>query len=175
MSFNNEAFVALLGKLEWPVPPDVFYALAAKIILPTADLAIIEKRKGRAEVLLTKRPPSDPFFAGLWHLPGAIIMPGETALSTIEKRVLKPDVGISLPREPQFVLSRDILMGPAGEDTSPRGQEAYRLFEYVLRAEDPNMPVDGAESMLCPLDEMPSAFVRHQMPSIRGLRAIHSA
>ncbi len=175
MSFNNEAFLALLGKLEWPVPPDIFYALARKTVLPSVDLAIIQKGGGRAEVLLTKRPRSDPFFAGLWHIPGAIILPGETALSTLEKRVLKPDVGVSLTGEPEFLLARDILMGPAGRDSSPRGQEAYRLFQHVLRLDDPAVLVDGVERMFCPLDQLPDAFVRHQAPSVEHLRTIHGS
>lgn len=166
-------FLAFIQELQWPVPIDVFYALAEKTIFPSVDLAILNKRGAYPEILLTKRPSSDRFFAGLWHVPGAIVIPGDTALSTLQKRVLKPDVGVSFSGEPEFVLARDILMGPAGYNTSPRGQEAYRLFQYVLQDDDPEVPVDGVERMLCPLGQLPDAFVQHQMPSIERLRAIH--
>ncbi len=171
---ESEQLVGLIDKLEWPVPPNVFFALASKTILPSVDLALV--RRGfwlkRPKILLTRRPASDPYFAGLWHIPGGIIIPGETALSTIEKRVLKPDVGITLSREPEFVMGRDILMGPPGSNTSPRGQEAYRLFQYVLRYRDPAVPVDETKKFYR-LDEIPDAFVEHQRPSIEKLCALH--
>lgn len=169
---ENQELVFLLGKLTWPVSLEVFYALAERGILASADLALIRKRDPVPEILLTKRPPSDPFFAELWHIPGGIIIPGETAISTIEKRVLKPDVGISLSGEPKFLMARDILMGPPGPDTSPRGQEAYRLFQYVLQDGDLEVCVDETKRF-CRLDQIPEAFVEHQWPSIDRLRAVH--
>lgn len=170
---ENRALVALLDKLTWPVALEVFFALAKKTILPSVDLAITRKRDSVAEVLLTRRPANDPFFALLWHIPGGIIMPGQTALSTVEKRVLKPDVGIVLSREPELLMERDILMGDAGPHTSPRGQEVYRLYHYILGGYDPEIPVDGIERVFCRLDEIPAEFVQHQLPSIEQLRTVY--
>ncbi len=168
---ENQTLVTLLGKLEWPVALNVFFALAEKTIFPGVDLALITEQK---EILLHRRPANDPYFAGLWHLTGAIVMPGQTALSTFEKRVLKPDLGgIKLKGEPMFITARDILMGPPGPNHSPRGQEIYRLYQYVLWKEEKALVPVGADMQFFPLDAVPSEFIQHQLPSIEKLRELH--
>lgn len=173
MLTENEAaeLAALLKKMEWPVPPNVFYALAGTTVFAGVDLALITEQK---EVLLNRRPDSDPYFAGQWHLTGAVVMPGQTALSTIQNRVLKPDLGgFKLRRDPEFVMARDIMKGPPGPDSSPRGQEVYRLFQYLLTEEEKARVPVNADMQFYPLNAVPEKFMHHQRPSITKLRRLY--
>lgn len=168
--------VLLLDLMEWSpsnnVPLEVFLALNRNTVFPGIDLALIRHRAAVPEVFLTQRPSNDPYFANMWHLPGAIVVPGATAETTIEVRVLWPDIGISLSGTPDFLMVRDILKGPPGPNHSPRGQEVYRLYQYVLRDEDKE-EVETETRKFFPLDQIPEPFIAHQLPSIEKLRAIH--
>lgn len=161
----------LLRKLEWPVSLEVFYALADRTIFAGVDVALVTGQ----EVFLTRRPANDPYFANLWHLTGGVVMPGQTALSTLQSRALREVGGLKLKRAPEFVMARDILMGPPGPDHSPRGQEVYRLYRYVLSEEERASLPNSEDARLFPLDAVPDAFMAHQRPSIEALRALHGA
>ena len=163
---------ALLAKMEWPVPREVFFALVAKTISVGVDLALIRTLGPVPQVLLVRRPLDDPLFSGLWHIPGGTVMPGQTGLDTIRLRALKADAGIHLAIEPECVMVRDILMGPPGPHTSPRGQEVYRLYHYVLQESDPAI-VEHEERLFYPLNQVPGEFLQHQLPSIAKLREMH--
>lgn len=171
-STEDQQFAKLLEKAEWPLSRETFFAFCAMNIVASLDLALIRRRNASVEVLLTLRPSDDPFFGDLWHIPGGVIMPGETALSTMEKRVMQSEVGVNLLRAPEFLMARDILMGPPSLNTSPRGQEAFRLFQYVLQECDAEIEVSETKRFFR-LDEIPASFVHHQLPNIDWLRTVH--
>lgn len=61
------------------LPADVFYAVSRLSVLTAAEVVPLRKRgDGGYEVLLTRRPDDDPYFAGLLHIPGQIYRPGDT-------------------------------------------------------------------------------------------------
>lgn len=169
---ESAQLAALLAKMTWPVSLEVFYTLCAKTITVGVDLALIRTSGPMPEVLLTQRPPDDPFFPGLWHLPGGLVIPGQTGLSTIAKRALKADADIQLSVEPECVMVRDILMGPPGLHTSPRGQEIYRLYHYAMQEGDPTV-AENETRRFYPLNQMPDQFILHQTPSIAKLREMY--
>ena len=168
--------VRLLDKMAWSpnnnVPPEAFFAICRTTVLPCVDLALIRVRSGSCEVMLTKRPSHDPFFANLWHIPGGVVVPGATALTTIRERVMRPDFGTLLIREPTFVMERDILKGPPDREHSPRGQEVYRLFQYVLEPSEAE-PSENDMRKFFPLDAVPDELIAHQVPNIEKLCEVH--
>jgi ADP-ribose pyrophosphatase YjhB (NUDIX family) len=167
---ESALFVRLLRKRSgrfWPLQE--FYARCEETIMPGVDLAIIDKRGSVPRVLLARRAPGDPYFPGEpWHLTGGMIRPKWTALSTLQTRI-PAETGMSLTREPELLDTRDILMGPPGLNTSPRGQEVYRLFMLVLQDGDPEI-VESSGLKFFPLNEIPANFIEHQRPSIDKLR-----
>ena len=154
------------------VPLNVFNALWEHTVMVGVDLSVV--RMGPTpEILLALRPAGDPF-AGLWHIPGTRVLPGDDALSAIKKRVSKQDFGWpEMPREPVFILQRDIMKGPElTEDTSPVGQESYRAYMIVLRDGDPEIQTNETMRFF-PLHSIPKNFLKYQLPTIDLLRAMH--
>lgn len=135
------------------------------------DLSVI--RPGPTpEILLALRPAGDPF-AGLWHIPGTRVLPGDDAFSAMKKRVMQWDLGMVLSRQPEFLLQRDIMKGPQlTRDTSPVGQEFYRAYQYVLDENDPEIQTNETMKFFS-LHAIPANFLTYQMPTVELLRAIH--
>ena len=154
------------------VPLNVFNALWKNTIMGGADLSVI--RLGPVpEILLALRPENDPF-AGLWHIPGTRVLLGDDAFSSMEKRVMKRDFGVVLPRKPEFLLQRDIMKGSQlGRDHSPVGQEFYRAYQYVLGDSDPEI-LTSETMKFFPLNTTPENFLTYQLPTIELLWAMHS-
>ncbi len=153
------------------LPRSVFFAITETMPIAGVDLAVI--RPGPVpELLLAVRPAEDPFFAGLWHIPGTRVLMGDDALSAIVKRVMQRDFGFVLPREPEFLAARDIMKGPAGPNSSPAGQEIYRSFGYILDSEDQKIPT-SKDMDFFPLNRIPVDFIQHQLPTIDHLRVLH--
>lgn len=92
----------LLDKARWPLPINVFYAILRKTIALAIELAVLRNSATGLEILLTQRPPEDPYYANMWHLPGKIVQPGKTKIETL-RSLLREEVATELE---QIALSR---------------------------------------------------------------------
>lgn len=54
-------------------PADIFHAICRTTVRPVVELVIFTPNKDK--ILLTERSQDDPFFSGMWHLPGVIVLP----------------------------------------------------------------------------------------------------
>ena len=80
------------------LPSPVFYAIAETMALPYIELLIYHPDTKRSEILLTRREEDDPYFPGLWHVPGTLLRaadlgkPGDNFGLAIE-RILNEELG----------------------------------------------------------------------------------
>lgn len=64
------------------LPSDIFYAISRLTVLTAAEMVPLRRRAdGGFDVLLTRRPADDPYFANLMHCPGQIYRPGDSLVS----------------------------------------------------------------------------------------------
>ncbi len=86
------------------LPPQVFYAIAETMALPYIELVIFHPTAKQSEVLLTKREEDDPYFPGLWHVPGTLLRatdldkPGDRFDLAINRIVSEELGGMSISR-----------------------------------------------------------------------------
>jgi ADP-ribose pyrophosphatase YjhB (NUDIX family) len=89
---------ALMDKTQFhsiPLPGPVFFAWCRNFYANSTELAIVRTKDGRKEVFLNQRPASDPFYAHMWHMPGAICLPGKT-FSEAALNCLTREVGVAV-------------------------------------------------------------------------------
>lgn len=80
----------LTDHMDWPLPRQVFYALAPKILSVAVELAVYNDS---GHILLVPRPEDDPeFAAGALHMPGTLVRPDDTLEEAID-RLLTSEVG----------------------------------------------------------------------------------
>lgn len=113
----------LLGKIEWPLPKEVFHALTPKIITVPIELAVFNNER---KVLLLPRPDDDTEFTpGGLHLPGTAVQRGETVAIAM-KRLLSNEV-ISSVEPPRALGYMEI-----GIDLAPTRPALSLLFATRL-------------------------------------------
>ncbi len=113
----------LLGKMEWPLPKEVFHALVPKIITVPIELAVFNKN---GFVLMLPRPEDDiEFTPGTLHMPGTVVRLGETIEHAME-RLLSGEVvsTVSPPRELGYLQ--------IGQDLAPTRPALSLLFATRL-------------------------------------------
>ncbi len=144
-------------------PLPIFKELARLTVLPTAEYIPLRRSPatGVVEVLLTKRPPTDPWWPGLWHNPGTVLLAsdtlsGEHDYTDATRRVFGP--GGELKGSVRL-LSDPIEVGTERRVTV-RGHEIAVIF--VVAVGD-----DTAYGRYFALDSLPDDMVKHQIPSIK--------
>ena len=74
------------------LPSGVFYSISRLTVLTAAEMVPLRRRAdGGFDVLLTRRPDDDPFFARLMHCPGQIFRPGDS-LASRPREVLRVEL-----------------------------------------------------------------------------------
>lgn len=135
MSLSNDEVLnvaAALDKLEpGYLPEPIFYALSRLCVTAAAEVVPIRRSmNGGYEVLLTRRPDSDPFFGGLVHCPGQIYRPGDT-LDDRPKKVVAEEMAHTVV-ETEPVLIPDTYIHDYG-----RGPVIERIhYVFVSSSED---------------------------------------
>src|SRR3989344_6237253 len=116
----------VLGTKGFPVPSEIFDAWCGACIVTSIELSVLRNTTKHPEVLMIYR--KDKFFHG-WHVPGTIILPGDTEESAMA-RLLQREVGVTVT-PPQFVDRGHVPMGN-GPYENPRGQEVGNAFVCYL-------------------------------------------
>ena len=142
---NN--LVELLKKVRLPAPYPVFLALYKSVTMAVVNLAIMPNKKS---ILLTRR--KDEFFDN-WHLPGSILLTGESPEETA-KRVARKELGIAIT---------DLRFAHYFHDNTVRGSEVDLLFIAKPKGEPNNGQYFG-------LDEIPKDLIEFQNKQIKYLK-----
>lgn len=118
----------LLSKKGFPVHPEIFDAWCSACITTSIELAVLKRdeKGGQPKVLMIHR--KDKFFHG-WHIPGTIILPGDTEESAM-MRLLEKEVGARVT--PHRFVDRSHVAKGNGPYQNKRGQEVEILFTCFL-------------------------------------------
>lgn len=120
--------IALLKRVRFPVPPDLFQAWCAAFSTTAIELVVFTPE---GKVFLLPRPEDDPWFAGEVHGPGTVILPIDLSKQTVLERLMRREIGgeKGLTR-PQLI---DWFVFPRGNGAheNPRGHEVGILFGSV--------------------------------------------
>lgn len=142
-----KTLVELLGKLEWPVPQEVFYALMKRVPMISYETVPFHWEDGVWKVILLPRPETDPYWPGARHLPGVMLMNNESEDAALERAVSELG-GHGQVYPPQFIGRYHALEGN-GPGECPRGHEVGLVFTYrhwgelppeVVLADPGNLP-----------------------------------
>jgi len=150
-----DQLASLLKRATWPVPLSVFYPLMAFVPTNAIELVVIvdDYFATQPRVMLFPRPDSDPFFAGMVHSAGVVVMRGDTEASALARVMTKELGGTENVSQPRFVGNIFVPMGPL-PDGNPRGQEIGHV--YYTRWDRVPLP-DNA--MLCDPDALPDNII----------------
>lgn len=122
----------LLSEKGFPVSSEIFDAWCGACVTTSIELAVLkrdEKSGGQPKVLMIHR--EDKFFHG-WHIPGTIILPGDTEESAM-MRLIKKEVGARVT-PPRFADRSHVAKGD-GPYQNKRGQEVAILYTCFLIGE----------------------------------------
>jgi ADP-ribose pyrophosphatase YjhB (NUDIX family) len=122
---------ALMDKVEFPAPAPVFFAWLRNFYGNSVELALLRDSKHGVYIHLVQRPASDPVYAGMWHMPGAVLLPKETVANGV-LRCLKKEVS-GLPAEDLAAIAQFRTF--FDNVNAPRGQERQFLHTIFLTDE----------------------------------------
>jgi hypothetical protein len=72
------------------LPAPLFYQVARLVATPVVEVVPILKET--SDVLLVRRPESDPFFSGLMHFPGTVIRATDKSIGDSIRRVVEEEL-----------------------------------------------------------------------------------
>lgn len=123
------------------LPTPVFFQISRLTVLTAAEMVTVRTSPaGELEVLLTRRPADDPYFANLWHIPGSIYIPGDTMQS-------RPEAVIETELPRTVVTSEPILINNSILRDYGRGPIMERV--YLVHA------TESADGQFFPVDRLP--------------------
>lgn len=159
MNIPSEKEIQQAAEVIWKLPKgtlplELFYAVAAKVTVPTMELAPLRVTGNKIEILLTKRPATDPYWPNLWHMTGTVIRANDDEGSDFASgvaRVLRDELHGSIPMigKPQFV-------GIHFWDVS-RGRELDQMFYFVTDARDEAVQ----EGQFFDVTDVPDTTIEH--------------
>lgn len=76
-------------------PDEVWLEVHKTFALPYVELIVPRKARGRWEIFLIRRPPTDKYWPSAWHLPGGLWRTGQTE-SQACRSVARREMGISV-------------------------------------------------------------------------------
>ncbi len=170
-SWDDEVKAAVLERLlEFPLSQKVFEMWAARTITCPDEFCILDSMRQR--ILLAKRPESDPFYAGMWHVTGGVMLPGQLPGDVWERLRTSPKYGLAELdlSEPKLIGVIDTLHAAQSEGGSPRGAERNKI--HVVKCRNLRLPeVPGCKWF--PLSELPltgtEALIGHHQRYIREI------
>ncbi len=155
MNEEIEQTAALLARLQPGfLPYPIFEQIARIVALPIIEFIPLRRNlHGQVEVLLIKRPDTDPLFAGLMHTPGTVVRAddeskGEVHAHTAFERLLNEELTGIAVAPPEYVGS--IF------HTSKRGVEQAQLFWIEVLEENPTV------GEFWPVDNLPDNLIDSQ-------------
>ncbi len=146
-------------------PLEIFIELARLVVLPTLEIIPLRKNPetGKTEVLMTKRPATDPWWPNLWHNPGTVLLASDKLddvhdYSEPEKRVFEGEL------QGAVTVVKGLFEIDVERRETNRGQE----ISVICWAEVSGEPTVG---QYFALDALPTDLVEHQVPSFLAAAA----
>jgi ADP-ribose pyrophosphatase YjhB (NUDIX family) len=76
-------------------PEEAWLELHKTFALPYVELVIPRRTGGRWEIFLVRRPPTDPYWPSMWHLPGGLWRTRQTEIQACES-VSRRELGVGV-------------------------------------------------------------------------------
>lgn len=130
---------AIRTLLRFPLQPESFLAWCESTITCPMEFCITDKSMWN--ILLFKRPPSDPIFGGQWHVTGGLMLPGQKPEDVWPRIIEKYSLGGIELAKPIQIGAIDTLKGPQEEGACPRSQE--RNLIHIVRHPGTATPAGG--------------------------------
>lgn len=145
--------MTLLKKLrlfDQQLPSELFHWWVANLPNSPVELAILRQQDKGYEILLARRLPDDKEFPGEpWHLPGSVILPGQTIEQKLQA-ILNREVASATVTTPQFVtIYQHVVPG------SYRQHEICLLHACLLQGEWNEAMSAKTRARFFPLNQIP--------------------
>lgn len=152
---ETKKLTSLLERVTYPLPPELFYFIAGAFPMVAVETVAwrLPRSRGGIEVLLSRRPPLDPFWPNLWHVPGTIVRNHEEF--TAGFRRIEHEIGAAFSGTPQFVRAINF-------SRTKRGHVISLVFTGQLK----NAPSAGT---FFPTRDLPRDFIPEQKEIIAAV------
>lgn len=159
MPLEEADVIAYLDNLPPRVSPHMFNALFRRWVTTAFELVVFVPDDDGLKVALSVRPPDDTECPGKLHVPGTVMMRGDTKLSCLSRLIDgdMQDVQLSVP---QSVDVMDFPMGN-GPDECSRGQVSERLYLSIYQGGTFKKPTVLADVHDLPIDQFGWPYHRH--------------
>lgn len=148
MPIAEDDVISYLDSLPPRVSPRMFNALFRRWVTTAFELVVLVPSEDGLRVALSVRPDDDTERPGMLHVPGTVMMRGDTESSALD-RLLNGDMeGAELSR-PVFVDFMPVPMGN-GPDECARGQVTELIYLSLLTGGTFNKP-----TVLAGVDDLP--------------------
>lgn len=144
---EQQTLLRLIPRCVSPLPENIFYCVSRTFPMVAIEAALWRRGKhGGIEILLTRRPPKDPFWPNLWHIPGTIMRNRERLTHAFRRSM--GEVGLVPKPLPQFVTMLNLR-------AVRRGHVVDLIFARRMRSEE--RPHDGTffDTTRLPRDVIP--------------------
>jgi hypothetical protein len=125
--------------LQFPLKPEPFLAWCESTITCPMEFCITDKSMWN--ILLFRRPPSDPIFGGQWHVTGGLMLPGQKPDEVWPRIIAKYGLDATQLSKPIQIGVIDTRKGLQEGGGCPRSQE--RNIIHIVRYPDTHTPAGG--------------------------------
>lgn len=150
------------------LPFELFIAVAAKITMPTMEVAPLRKNGDKLEVLMTQRPADDPYWPSGWHLTGTVIRANDNEgadFASCFERVLRDELHNTI-----HPLDEMHYVGMKFWDVK-RGRELDQMFYFETNARDE----DVREGAFFDVENLPETTLEHHKIMVPEIAAAFRA
>ena len=136
------------------LPFDIFNEIARICVLAPIEVIPFRKTERGVEVLLTKRPETDPFWGGLFHFPGTIVRATDTddTFATQFKRIFNDELKGLNTTKPEYFRTQFQHLS--------RGAVVTTIF-WVEVKEEPKV------GTFFPVKELPENIIEYHAENVR--------
>ncbi len=156
-------FVELADKIRFPAQEPIFFAWCRNFYANATELAIVRTVNNKSEILLHLRPDNDPYYPGMWHMPGSVCLPRKT-LSQTAMGCLKKEVSAKLAKT---IVIPETFLKHWDNTSGARGHTNQFLYLIELSAEESEKTRGGK---FFSFDKLPVPIVESHIRMIKWLR-----
>ena len=100
------------------LPEEIFYQIARVFVTPIVEIVPIILEDGKVKVLLLERPADDPFWGGMLHTPGTIVLSTdkEGSIESAFERILNNELAGETATHPPILVGYENHQGNRGRE-----------------------------------------------------------
>jgi hypothetical protein len=130
------------------LPEPLFVSIARLVVLSAVEFIPLRKApNGDIEVLLFKRPSTDPVWPNKLHTPGTMLRPTDDSFVSAYDRLFKDELNLSHPATPLFI----------GSYLTHHKRGSIVTLEYLINITD-----ETFEGEFYNVTELPESFIIEQ-------------